>query len=98
MSCDVENGSPPETIGICSFEVANVMSKTVHLQKSLTNSELSRLKNEILKSNCVKTLVSSDETYLLDLALSKKLDELNFIIGAVSRLEMKCTVAQLQGF
>lgn len=88
----------PETIGILSFEVANVMSKTVHLHKSLTNSEISRLKNEILKSSGVKTLVSSDETYLLDLALSEKLDDLNFIAGVVSRLGKKCTVPQLQGF
>ncbi|KAK9068182.1 hypothetical protein SSX86_012293 [Deinandra increscens subsp. villosa] len=88
----------PGTIGILSFEVANVMSKTVHLHKSLTNSEISRLKNEILKSDGVKTLVSSDETYLLDLALSEKLDELSFIAGVVSRLGKKCTVPQLLGF
>ncbi|KVH91327.1 uncharacterized protein LOC112529765 [Cynara cardunculus var. scolymus] len=88
----------PETIGILSFEVANVMSKTVHLYKSLTNSEISKLKNEILKSDGVKALVSSDETYLLDLALSEKLDDLSFIAGVVSRLGKKCTVPQLQGF
>ncbi|CAI9277747.1 unnamed protein product [Lactuca saligna] len=88
----------PETIGILSFEVANVMSKIVHLHKSLTNSEISKLKNEILKSDGVKTLVSSDETYLLDLALSEKLDDLCFIAGVVSRLGKKCTVPQLQGF
>ncbi|KAI3829088.1 hypothetical protein L1987_03202 [Smallanthus sonchifolius] len=94
---EIRNKSP-ETIGILSFEVANVMSKTVHLHKSLTNSEISRLKNEILKSDGVKTLVSSDETYLLDLALSEKLDDLNFIAGVVSRLGKKCTVPQLLGF
>ncbi|KAL8196036.1 hypothetical protein R6Q57_025036 [Mikania cordata] len=87
-----------ETIGILSFEVANVLSKTVHLHKSLTSSEISKLKNEILKSDGVKTLVSSDETYLLDLALSEKLDDLSFIAGVVSRLGKKCTVPQLQGF
>ncbi|KAI3756739.1 hypothetical protein L1987_56562 [Smallanthus sonchifolius] len=86
------------TIGILSFEVANVLSKTVHLHKSLTNSEISKLKNEILKSDGVKTLVSSDETYLLDLALSEKLDDLSFIAGVVSRLGKKCTVPQLLGF
>lgn len=88
----------PETIGILSFEVANVMSKTVRLHKSLTNSEISKLKSQILSSDGVKTLVSSDETYLLDLALSEKLEELNFIAGVVSRLGKKCTIPQLQGF
>lgn len=88
----------PETIGILSFEVANVMSKTVRLHKSLTNSEISKLKSQILSSDGVKTLVSSDETYLLDLALSEKLEELNSIAGVVSRLGKKCTIPQLQGF
>ncbi|KAL7177712.1 hypothetical protein ACSBR2_030974 [Camellia fascicularis] len=87
-----------QTIGILSFEVANVMSKTLHLHKSLTTREISRLKNEILKSEGVKTLVSSDETYLLELALSEKLEDLNRVAGVVSRLGKKCSVPALQGF
>lgn len=88
----------PNKIGILSFEVANVMSKTVHLYKSLTNPETHKLKNEILKSVGVKMLVSSDEMYLLDLAVSEKLEDLNFIAGVVSRLGKKCSVQQLVGF
>ncbi|XP_076932593.1 protein PSK SIMULATOR 3-like [Bidens hawaiensis] len=98
LTKNANNNNKPDIIGILSFEVANVMSKTVHLHKSLTNSEISRLKNETLKSFGIKTLVSSDETYLLDLALSEKLDDLNFIAGVVSRLGRKCTVPQLVGF
>jgi hypothetical protein len=66
-----------ETIGILSFEVANVMSKIVHLHKSLSESEISKLKNEILNTEGVKNLVSSDEGYLLELAMVEKLEELN---------------------
>ncbi|KAK1430415.1 hypothetical protein QVD17_13124 [Tagetes erecta] len=95
---DDNRSKSPATIGILSFEVANVLSKTVHLHKSLTNTEISKLKNEILKSEGVKTLVSSDETYLLDLAMSEKLEDLNLIAGVVSRLGKKCTVPQLLGF
>ncbi|KAA8527742.1 hypothetical protein F0562_035389 [Nyssa sinensis] len=87
-----------EIIGILSFEVANVMSQTVHLHKSLTGQEISKLKNEILKSEGVKNLVSSDESYLLELALAEKLDDLNRVAGVVSRLGKKCTVPALQGF
>ncbi|XAR57387.1 hypothetical protein NMG60_11025519 [Bertholletia excelsa] len=87
-----------ETIGILSFEVANVMSKTVHLHKSLTDHEISKLKNEILKLEGVGNLVSSDEIHLLELALAEKLDELNWVAGVVSRLGKKCTVPALQGF
>ncbi|KAK7279208.1 hypothetical protein RJT34_24254 [Clitoria ternatea] len=87
-----------ETIGILSFEVANVMSKTVHLHKSLSESEISKLRNEILSSEGVRNLVSSDEAYLLELALSEKLEELNRVATVVSRLGKKCSEPALQGF
>ncbi|XP_062108138.1 protein PSK SIMULATOR 1 [Humulus lupulus] len=87
-----------QTIGILSFEVANVMSKTVYLYKSLTDSEISKLKNEILKSEGVQNLVSSDESYLLELALAERLDDLNRVAAVVSRLGKRCTEPALQGF
>ncbi|GFY84964.1 hypothetical protein Acr_03g0017380 [Actinidia rufa] len=87
-----------ETIGILSFEVANVMSKTIHLHKSLTDHEISKLKVEISKSEGVRRLVSSDDDYLLELALAERLDELNRVSGVVSRLGKKCSFTALQGF
>ena len=87
-----------EIIGILSFEVASVMSKTVHLHKSLSESEISKLRNEILSSEGVRNLVSSDESYLLELALAEKLEELNRIASVVSRLGKKCSEPALQGF
>lgn len=88
----------PQFIGILSFEVANVMSKAIHLHKSLTDSEISRLKSEILSSDGVKYVVSSDDTYLLRLALVEKLDDLNRVASVVSRLGKKCIEPALQGF
>ncbi|KAK7344004.1 hypothetical protein VNO77_13190 [Canavalia gladiata] len=85
-------------IGILSFEVANVMSKTVHLHKSLSESEIVKLRNEILNSEGVHNLVSSEEAYLLELARAEKLEELNRVAGVVSRLGKKCSVPALQGF
>ncbi|KAH6816334.1 plant/protein [Perilla frutescens var. frutescens] len=87
-----------QTIGILSFEVANAMSKIIHLHKSLSENEISKLKNEILKSEGVRNLVCSDEKQLLELALEEKLDDLNKIAGVVSRLGKKCTIPALQGF
>ncbi|XP_014514848.1 uncharacterized protein LOC106772776 [Vigna radiata var. radiata] len=87
-----------ETIGILSFEVANVMSKTVHLHRSLSESEISKLRNEILGSEGVRNLVSSDEGYLLELALAEKLEELNRVASVVSRMGKKCSEPALQGF
>lgn len=87
-----------ETIGILSFEVADVMSKTVHLHKSLTDSEISKLKNEILKSEGISNLVSSEENHLMELVLAEKLDDLNRVANVVSRLGKKCSEPALQGF
>ncbi|PIN10506.1 hypothetical protein CDL12_16904 [Handroanthus impetiginosus] len=87
-----------QIIGILSFEVANVMSKIMYLHKSLIDNEILKLKNEILKSEGIKTLVSSDEKQLSELALVEKLDDLNRVASVVSRLGKKCTIPALHGF
>lgn len=87
-----------ETIGILCFEVANLMSKTVFLHKSLADKEISRLKSELLNCQGIKTLVSCNEAYIIELALCEKMEELNTVAGAVSRLGKKCTLPALQGF
>lgn len=95
---DPSTKNAKKTIGILSFEVANVMSKLVHLHKSVSDQEISRLKNEIIKSEGVKKLVSSDESYLLELAYAERLDDLNRVAEVVSRLGKKCTEPALLGF
>ncbi|KAL1192720.1 Protein PSK SIMULATOR 1 [Cardamine amara subsp. amara] len=89
---------PKQTIGILSFEVANIMSKTVHLHRSLSDNEISKLKSEVFRSEGVKNLVSSDETHLLNLVVSEKLDDLSRVASVVSRLGKKCNEPALQGF
>ncbi|GER25511.1 hypothetical protein STAS_01097 [Striga asiatica] len=87
-----------QTLGILAFEVANVMSKIIHLHKSLSENEILTLKTNIFSSEGVKTLISSDEKQLLELALEEKLDDLNSVASVVSRLGKKCTLPALQGF
>ncbi|KAL8104950.1 protein PSK SIMULATOR 1-like [Apium graveolens] len=87
-----------ETIGILCFEVANLMSKTVFLHKSLADKEIFKLKTELLNCQGIKTLVSCDEAYIIELALCEKMEELNSVAGVVSRLGKKCTLPALQGF
>nr|XP_016453910.1 PREDICTED: uncharacterized protein LOC107778213 [Nicotiana tabacum] len=93
-----QNQQEKQVIGILSFEVANMMSKIIHLHKSLTDSEILKLKNEIFKSLGVRALVSEDEEVLLELVLAEKLDDLNRVASVVSRLGKKCTISALQGF
>nr|GME02020.1 uncharacterized protein LOC109176198 isoform X2 [Ipomoea batatas] len=92
------NQQEKQVIGILSFEVANVMSKVVHLHKSLSDPEISKLNNEILKCVGIRALVSGDETRLLELAFVEKLDDLDRVASVVSRLGKKCTIPALQGF
>ncbi|KAM1789992.1 hypothetical protein ACFX12_034097 [Malus domestica] len=66
-----------QTVSILSFEVANVMSKTVHFHKSFTDYEISKLKNEILKSEGVLNLVFACEAYLLELAMKPRKKKCN---------------------
>ncbi|KAK4357053.1 hypothetical protein RND71_022663 [Anisodus tanguticus] len=87
-----------QVIGILSFEVANMMSKIIHLHKSLTDNEILKVKNEIFKSLGIRALVSDDEDKLLELVLVEKLDDLNRVASVVSRLGKKCTISALQGF
>ncbi|KAM1760095.1 hypothetical protein ACFX14_003021 [Malus domestica] len=87
-----------QTVGILSFEVANVMSKIVHLHKSFTDYEISKLKNEILKSEGVLNLVFACEAYLLELAMVEKLEELNGVAAIMGMLEKRCVELALQGF
>ena len=62
------------------------------------SDSISKLKTEILKSEGVLNLVSSNESHLLNLALAEKLDDLNRVATVVSRLGKKCYEPTLQGF
>ncbi|KAK1267477.1 hypothetical protein QJS04_geneDACA000357 [Acorus gramineus] len=92
------NPNTKDTIGILSFEVASVMSKTVHLHRSLSDAEITRLKSEVLRSDGVRNLVSTEEPRLLSLALSERLDDLNCIASVVSRIGKRCSEPALLGF
>ncbi|KAG0484326.1 hypothetical protein HPP92_008405 [Vanilla planifolia] len=86
------------TLGILSFEVANVMSRAVHLHRSLSDGEVSHLRQQISSSPALHSFVSSRESYLFTLAVTEKLDELNRIAALASRLGQRCSLPALQGF
>ncbi|XP_021770647.1 uncharacterized protein LOC110734810 [Chenopodium quinoa] len=92
------SSSSCSNIGILSLEVANVMSKLVHLHNSVSDEEISKLKHELIKSEGVKKLVSCDDSYLSELAYSERVDDLNRVAEVVSRLGKRCTEPALLGF
>ncbi|WOL09886.1 hypothetical protein Cni_G18639 [Canna indica] len=96
---DSSKASPsPATVGILSFEVASAMSRAVSLYRSLSESEMSRFRSQTLASHGVRHLVSSDDFFLLTLALAEKLDDLNGVAAVASRLGRRCSHSTLLGF
>ncbi|KAI3447711.1 hypothetical protein Pfo_004376 [Paulownia fortunei] len=85
-------------LGILAFETAKTMSRLVSLYKSLSDEEISRLKNDIIKCEGVAFLNSRDEGFLLSLACAERLEDLDRAATAVSRLGNKCNDFGLNRF
>ncbi|XP_052620566.1 protein PSK SIMULATOR 1 isoform X2 [Lactuca sativa] len=77
-------------IGILSFEVSRLMCKVANLWHCLTDRHVSRLKEELRYSLGIRTLISDDHSYLIDLALSEIIDNLKGVSISVARLGKKC--------
>ncbi|XP_008801297.2 uncharacterized protein LOC103715458 [Phoenix dactylifera] len=102
-SREKREGSKPlqdggDTVRILSFEVANAMSRAVNLYRSLSDSEIARLCSQTLASPAVRLLVSTNDSYILALALAEKLDDLNRVAAVASRLGRRCSHHALLGF
>ncbi|CAJ1968753.1 unnamed protein product [Sphenostylis stenocarpa] len=79
-----------ELIGILAFEVAGLMSKVVNLWRSLSSREIMIMKEWIVKSVGVKILVSEDNDFLMELALSEILNNFESLAWSVARLSKRC--------
>lgn len=99
-------GSPKEEstnnnnhhLGILAFEAARTVSRLLNLYKSLSDFEILRLRKEIFKSIGVMYLNSDDEGYLLKLACTEKIEDLDKAAMVVDRLGWKCSDFMLNGF
>ncbi|GER47232.1 Avr9/Cf-9 rapidly elicited protein 137 [Striga asiatica] len=85
-------------LGILAFETAKIMSRLVSLYTSLSDDEISRLKNDVILSKGVRFLNSGDEEFLLSLARAEKLEDLDRAAGAVACLGKKCDDSGLNRF
>ncbi|KAK7355481.1 hypothetical protein VNO80_14737 [Phaseolus coccineus] len=87
-----------EVIGILAFEVAGLMSKVVSLWRSLSGREIMITKEWIVKSVGVKMLVSDDDNFLMELALSEILSNFESLAWSVARLSRRCKDAVYHGY
>ncbi|KAK9289652.1 hypothetical protein L1049_007810 [Liquidambar formosana] len=88
-----EKSSPPlpTMLGILGFETAKTMSRLVSLYKSLSDEEVHKLRKEVIRSVGVTYLNSKDEGFLLNLACTERLEELDRAAITVTRLGQKCS-------
>ncbi|KAK9289901.1 hypothetical protein L1049_008062 [Liquidambar formosana] len=77
-------------IGVLAFEVTSLMSKLVNLWHSLSDKEVARLTEEIVKSLGVRKLVSDDDDFLMDLVLDEIFENLGSVARSVARLGRRC--------
>ncbi|WOK92880.1 hypothetical protein Cni_G01572 [Canna indica] len=75
---------------ILAFEVANTIAKGANLWRSLSDENISNLKEEILQSEGVRKLISEDPNELLCIAASDKREELDFFSREVIRFGDLC--------
>ncbi|XP_019192256.1 PREDICTED: uncharacterized protein LOC109186638 [Ipomoea nil] len=90
--------SEKQIIGVLAFEVASLMSKMVHLWKSLCDKQVASLREEIKNSPGIKKLVSEDDAYIARLICSEMIENLGNVAIAVARLAKKCNDPLLRSF
>ncbi|XP_022873212.1 uncharacterized protein LOC111392176 [Olea europaea var. sylvestris] len=77
-------------ISILAFEVANTITKGANLLQSLSDENIQFLKKEVLPSEGIQKLVSTDMNELLSLAASDKREEFDVFSREVIRFGNLC--------
>ncbi|KAJ0470335.1 hypothetical protein HanIR_Chr14g0717581 [Helianthus annuus] len=85
-------------MGVLAFEVASLLSKLVHQWNSLTDKQVTKLRDEISSSVGIKKLVSEDDAYIVDLICAEMLHNLENVARVVTRLAKRCNDPVLKCF
>ncbi|CAL0321241.1 unnamed protein product [Lupinus luteus] len=93
-----DTGSEKVLIGVLAFEVASLMSKLVNLWQTLSDKQITRLREEITNSVGIKKLVSDDENFVVRLISLEVLENMAHVAASVARLGKKCSDSSLKGF
>ncbi|MQM12892.1 hypothetical protein Taro_045812, partial [Colocasia esculenta] len=86
----------PTPVGVLALEVAGLASRVAHLWHSLADDQVARLRDDVLRLEGVRKLVSDDRGFLLALALSEMLEALGGAARAAALLGRRCSVPALQ--
>ncbi|KAK8933861.1 hypothetical protein KSP39_PZI016024 [Platanthera zijinensis] len=85
-------------IGILTFEVSRLMSKIINLWHALSDDRIAVLRDETLRLQGIRKLVSDDDDFLLGLALDETMESVHLLARAVARLGARCTDPLLRRF
>ncbi|KAK1388541.1 Protein PSK SIMULATOR [Heracleum sosnowskyi] len=77
-------------LSLLAFEVANTIVKGSHILQSISEENIQFLKTEILHSEAVEQLVSTDMTELLKIAAADKREEIDIFAREVYRFGDLC--------
>ncbi|KAL4025226.1 hypothetical protein IC575_013606 [Cucumis melo] len=85
-------------VAVLSFEIAGLMSKLLHLWNSLSDHNITRLRNQSISLEGVHKIVSNDDDFLLALACAEITENLRLLANSVSPLCIKCDHPDLRSF
>lgn len=85
-------------VSILAFEIAGLMSKLLHLWRSLSDASLVRLRNETITLPGVRKLVSNDDAFLLALACAELTDGVRSAAASTFALCRRCADPALRQF
>ncbi|XP_072956869.1 protein PSK SIMULATOR 1 [Typha angustifolia] len=77
-------------VGILAFEVAGLMSRLLHIHRSLSDAHIARLRHDTLAFEGVRKIVSDDDAFLLALACAEFTDALRLVVDSTSVLAARC--------
>ncbi|EHA8586872.1 hypothetical protein COCNU_scaffold001095G000010 [Cocos nucifera] len=87
------------TVGILAFEIASLMSRLLHLWRSLSDAQIARLRHETIALQGIRKIVSDDDSYLLGLACAELTDTLQLVANSASTtLSKRCVDPCLREF
>ncbi|KAG0451547.1 hypothetical protein HPP92_026374 [Vanilla planifolia] len=91
-------GRHEANVSILAFEIASLMSKLLHLWRSLSDSSLLCLRHETIYLPGVRKIVSDDDDFLLAFACADFTDALRSAAESISTIAPRCSDPTLRFF
>lgn len=87
-----------QKVGVLAFEISGLMSKLLHLWRSLSDKHIACLKHESLSLVGIRKIVSNDDSFLLSLACAELILNLKTVSESVLRISKKSVDMNLGEF